>query len=1220
MVNKIITYFEVFLIVSLSVSLSWTAGNYYGTAPGVEEVLDFVSVIPRVSALDEIGCGYSVSEGTCSVNTPEDVCDEEENCEFIEGDAFCADSRCESGCCTIGLNSNWYTQSECQIQAEREGFVEEFDSSVENAVACFRESQDSEEGACVFSSESDEGDDCTFTTQANCGDGIFYVGKLCSNPELNTWCERQDSVSCSLSGKEVYWFDSCGNRENIYSSDRQGSWNGGNVLKKSESCGVGNDNSRSRSCGNCDYNLGSTCEEFRPEIDDGNMEGYTCRDLNCRDEDGNARVHGESWCVYDGTIGVGSILSGRSGDREGLLRGLGGEFGLFSTDLVGSRHFRRYCNNGEVEVEPCDDYREGICVQNDKALENGQIVDDAICRVNLWEQCLGYNGGEECGADCITKCLGNPDCRVQPTAVDNDFQFATCVPKYPPGFNLGSTSGIGSAVQSLIPEGFSSVANQVVGSSGSQTQAGQVCGLASRTCTSVWKKSCPGGWKCTDNCDCHEAGFSVQMNNLCVSLGDCGVYANFDGKVTGAGASVKNKGKHGKTPLPPFILGPVYSVLVGALGPVAPSGGFFQQEEDILDLPLWIVDPFLSGFNSVDPIDGGSQLENMFGSGLGTTIGAGAVGAVVGTAAYAGTLAASVPGVGILQACAAAGGSCFFNPWTAVAVIIAIAITYALGCGEVETSEVSFECKPWDRPAGGDDCGKCGDDPLKPCTSYRCESLGNRCMLLNAGSGIQECIALEGEDTVPVITPWAEALNQTLFRYEDISNNGFRVREKDGECIQAYTHLSFGVETDVYSQCYISEEVFEYEDRTGVGTFLEGNLFTKNHSMVSFLPSVESLVAGEISSAEELQELLNAEVEDGVSTREYLLDRVGDWNLYVKCGNLDGIANTQEFRINFCVDPGPDKEDPVVIGTAPVNGNVTKVDATSQDAVFFISEPAECRWDVEQGSFGSKLESFNSLANEMDCESDIEKSVCVSGTEGEIICGWMCGASLSIDDVQNDFYVQCRDQPWLYEDVEGERNVGNVFDYTLFRTESELVIDSISPEGVTVAGSEPIMVDVDVATSGGAENGVAVCEWGFDEENYVDRFTDSDGRAHHYVMNQMVAGDYEIFVRCSDFVGNEASASSEFSLELDVVNPEVTRVFGEGGNIRLITDEPSRCFYNETKVNCGFTSENSEEFEGANTQSLSTQLFEDVTYYIKCEDVWGNQPDGCSIIVTDYDL
>ena len=643
MKNKItgekIVCFEIFLIISSVFAFAWIAGNPYNINENpieIEEVLKFIFLIPSASAQtagltscctnlkDEsvcqdipsdvcsescsdvcipsscesisqckLGCGFSKSEGTCTLNTPKASCNNNEDCEFLT-DPFCSDPKCQKGCCTIGLNNNWYTQSECQIRANAEGVSYEFDSNVESEQVCFRQSSNLEEGACIFNNEDSEENDCLITTQINCDDskGIFYKNLLCSNTELNTRCKKQDYVSCVNGRDGVYWFDSCGNRENIY-----GTASSGKIKSPSESCNPNTNNINSGSCGNCNYNLGSICGEFRPGVDRGNMKGYTCRDLNCKDNKGKTRIHGESWCVYDGTIGSGSIFSFR-GDSRGLLTELLSEFGLFSTDLVGSRHFRQVCNNGEIEVEPCADYRQEICVQNKNKLDNGREVDESICRVNMWEQCIGYNSNEGCGTACIAKCISNPDCRVHPVYVDEGFKFTACVPKYPPGFDLSSTSGLESFSQNYIQSldlgalgNLGGIADQLTGSS--ETSASQVCSLASQKCTSVWVKTCGLSgikWECTKNCNCHKTGFTVQMNNLCVSLGDCGVYSNIEGKTTFNGAYVnKKKGSKGKTPPQPFILIPVYSSLAKILKPIPPNGGFYKEENDILNLPIGIV-------------------------------------------------------------------------------------------------------------------------------------------------------------------------------------------------------------------------------------------------------------------------------------------------------------------------------------------------------------------------------------------------------------------------------------------------------------------------------------------------------------------------------------------------------------------------------------------------------------------------------------------------------
>jgi hypothetical protein len=285
--------------------------------------------------------------------------------------------------------------------------------------------------------------------------------------------------------------------------------------------------------------------------------------------------------------------------------------------------------------------------------------------------------------------------------------------------------------------------------------------------------------------------------------------------------------------------------------------------------------------------------------------------------------------------------------------------------------------------------------------------------------------------------------------------------------------------------------------------------------------------------------------------------------------------------------------------------------------LFIVSEPSECRWDIINPNKPDKLESYNALANELTCETSVENSGCVNTVNNRLICGWVCSTTLPVTDVENDYFVQCRDQPWLGEDT--ERNVGSLFDYNLKRTETELVIDSIKPSGKIFSGSEPIIVNLEVETSGGAAGGNSLCEWSFDGELYVDRFKDSNGVKHRYTLNQMTAGDYELFVRCSDFVGNEVVDSTTFSLELDTTEPSVTRVFGNSGDVMVTTDEVARCFYNSSVSGCGFSSKNSKEFDGANSKLLSTDFLEGIDYNIFCEDVWGNRPDGCSIVVRRFD-
>ena len=105
------------------------------------------------------------------------------------------------------------------------------------------------------------------------------------------------------------------------------------------------------------------------------------------------RENGESWCVYDGKIGNGK-------------------------DVVGSRHWKYYCHDGEVKVEPCADYRQEICVEGETVEEDFSFT-GASCRVNAWRACLDINSLAEKKGKTISyekvqeECEKNPDCYLK---------------------------------------------------------------------------------------------------------------------------------------------------------------------------------------------------------------------------------------------------------------------------------------------------------------------------------------------------------------------------------------------------------------------------------------------------------------------------------------------------------------------------------------------------------------------------------------------------------------------------------------------------------------------------------------------------------------------------------------------------------------------------------------------------------------------------------------
>src|SRR4030042_2655256 len=328
----------------------------------------------------DIGCCYSTESGICSPNSPKARCINDGG--TWDDDEACSISECEKGCCVLGSSVNYMTEKRCEVESGLLGFQKIFDSTASSELDCMVLSLGINQGACVF----DNGI-CRRNTEENCFQqgGDFYKSYLCSHPALNTTCERQSYTGCVEGKNEVYWFDSCGNEENIYSINKDASWNNGKFLSKYESCNFGQSNTNSTTFGNCGA-LVSTCSVSE--------EDYTCKDTRCIDGDGKTWKNGESWCVYDSYIGDGK-------------------------DTVGSRHWRRLCVNGEIKVEPCGDYRSQLCAQTDTN-DSGETFSVSMCVTNNAVECLSFNG--EDGVD-EEKCNSHPQCELKNVDVDSGFKF-----------------------------------------------------------------------------------------------------------------------------------------------------------------------------------------------------------------------------------------------------------------------------------------------------------------------------------------------------------------------------------------------------------------------------------------------------------------------------------------------------------------------------------------------------------------------------------------------------------------------------------------------------------------------------------------------------------------------------------------------------------------------------------------------------------------------------
>ena len=1115
------------------------------------------------------GCCFDSVEGLCTTNSPKQKC-ESEGGEW-DDDINCLISECQKGCCVLGSNVQFVTEQRCAVLSLAQGFEKDF-RDLKTEVECLALSASQFQGACIFHGA------CGIKTEAEClsNNGHFYQDYLCSHPDLETECERQSYVSCVEGKDEIYWFDSCGNRENIYSSDKENSWNNGKILTKEQSCSPNSANINSENCGNCNYFLGSRCSEVSSgaKVKHGD---FVCKSMKCIDGKGNVRENGESWCVYDSSIGEVDSPFSR---------------GMIASDAVGSRHWKRYCIDGEIKIEPCADYRGAVCAQS-VIKEDGKTFSIASCVANEAILCLGYNENQ----DTMEKnCNENKHCMIKNINVDTYFKFDICVPRYPRGFDLRDSS----------------------------ESSDLICSMANQRCTVIYVKDWKGRWHCKKNCNCETKAFTEQMNDFCVSLGDCGSYVNYIGegkdniKVTGAPMiSWKDYKKYSKTVQGQFAKPQDIDKFLSSL--TGTNIDDFEPDED---------NDFAKGVKFLGTVSGASGALIGAGMYLGSkgivlvtlkastysSIGAfgyAAIGAAIGMFAgsylanYLGisgdaatvmTLAGGVAGGALGYAAMTGGVSALGGAgatsatllgltalgWTAVIAVIVMAYIAIIGWGDTKQVIVEFECYPWQAPTGGDDCKKCNEDSLKPCTKYRCESLGQACKILNENTENPICQSIEYEPNPPVISP-KEVLTED-YKFLNQETKRVEIRKQDGTCIREFTPILFSLETDEFAQCKFElQRTGNYENMNNYA--LEQTLYGLNHTFAFSMPSIDSLSVYNVTG--DLKEMF------------------GNMNMYVRCQDYHGNFNIEEYAVNFCINSGPDLTAAYITKYTPEHGSFLKYGTDKIPLTIYLNEPAECKYDIAEGK------SYDNMANAMQCNTNLLNPE---------LHGWACSTNLTNLNNENKFYIKCKDKPWVQteEDVAKykKRNVNaEDFVYTLHVTENKLVINSITPQGTLECEFEPISVELEVRTSGGVDNGKSKCsyEWAGNWVQFLNTFSSS----HTQPGLNLMGGNFNIPIKCEDEAENAVQGNAVFSIEVDSVAPVAVRVFYEGGKLKLITNEPAKCYYDFNS--CNFNLGNASSMSSLFSTEHSAEWITGQTYYIKCKDIWGNENPTCAIKVEPSD-
>ncbi len=476
------------------------------------------------------------STGTC-VNTGTGQCSigPQATCDSTQGGVFYSQpkdevAQCKIGCCLLGEQASLVERVMCDTLGKDYGVTATFRPNIQDELTCIALASPEAKGACVF--ETDLGRDCRTITRKECQDsaGEFHEGFLCTAPDLGTICAMTRKTTCVEGRNEVYFIDSCGNIANIYDSGKVDDVTYWSYLPGEEGIevdiGDGLGNAGSKTNGYCDYLEGSTCRRYDRGIDSNKPSygDYICRDLSCSKTNplsgGLDRAHGEEWCSEP----IENFENAKPGQLSYLL----------------------YCYDGEIQYELCDSFRNKLCSRNEN-------TGTASCIMNEWLECITQENTKDCESielDCkvvkgasIFRTAYGTEKLIRDSDTGEDV-IGVCVPKYIPGFKFWNPEGTMLSLPGETPSsicGFSSVVcfvnytQQIAVLTEFKAWASEECvetcksiedwssAKCDKACTPVCLKS-PLGSK--DDLAKINGTWAESWQNLCVSLGDCGVSGN----------------------------------------------------------------------------------------------------------------------------------------------------------------------------------------------------------------------------------------------------------------------------------------------------------------------------------------------------------------------------------------------------------------------------------------------------------------------------------------------------------------------------------------------------------------------------------------------------------------------------------------------------------------------------------------------------------------------
>ncbi|MFH1823203.1 MAG: hypothetical protein ABH817_00595 [archaeon] len=1143
-------------------------------------------------------CEVSDQGGKCLITTEED-CDKERG-QFEKGIACDGTDFCNTGCCVgkYGICSPNSLLKDC---GSGEFYTK--DPSCGTVEGCDQIS------CCVIGKESllTTNKYCTLnrgvwypgiTTQLACDKQVVETqGEVCC--ELLDTCVMTERTKCenSLNGlphpKKCFDVAECDCKFETF--DTIGICIPGlpHVYKK-DNCGNVYPDEIEKTCTDSQFCEDGTCIEDKCFGTDVRYEAWML------DETGNnlvykeigERNHGESWCMFDTGVDL----------TNGMVP-------------KGAYSRRAYCWHGEIKIEPCDVYRNTVCVEN----KNFCAIKESITNPTTQQllDCSRSANQEDCNqnhCEWIEKTLTNARCmsNLGNTCIgltkkeDCEQASPQCFwwEQLPVG-NVNGKNWIEHYKNFLEGDGLMAFTKLNPDGEGQQPiclpvypiaqedgpNADTACALGSKVCR--WAEALWGISR--ENPECDDPAWFSGMAHRCRALGDCGTYKNYvnektSGLVMGLAKEVPEQGEEiritEEIPLPEDYLD-FQAIDIGNIPGNQISGGEFILRTFIglgtgalLVLgfdALWTSASWFAAGQGFSTITIGASLAGTSGGSVTVAAATGAL--AISFAAIAGGIALFMlaqtmgvgPGRGAIEALGAgliSGGTAFLmgGGWSGAGIIAAagILLYFAIYLLTYKEKFYFVQCLPSASPIGGSDCEICDSDPNRPCNKYSCKSLGQAC---------------EWNDKIMMPNQYGEMIEVPMddpaSSCQSTTNTG-----TPPKIISAKAKDYLGTNLEVtYSEGYpprtikINDEIspldlttIEIEiDKKGFCWYdFVSRPYIENYNLV-FSPSLEKKKIAQIPFNEQQK----------------------TW--FIRCVDTHGNVNGAEYRlIADNIKEGPDLTAPRILRTKPTSPATFLPGLTELDVGIWLNEEATCRWTASPDKqYG-------------DMNEETEKNTIDSGTGSWYTILHLTGL---IPDIPNVFYIKCKD-------LEGNAMVElNEYEFILNGAES-LNVEITSPTaGEIVEGCASRPVEVEVITSGGMNEGNANCEYSINGgTNWYD-FSPTGTTEHQAEVIFTNSGGKIIDVRCSDGTLTNTESVS-VTLNVDGTNPIITRFYRDGNTLTIETNEECNlCAYNSYpgSTSCIFNiGDDWVTAFSSNGRIHTTSIEEGKTYNIKCRDVCDN--------------